>query len=64
MLMGMHGLLKADLVEWVTSMTYQAASGAGAEHVRELVEQIGFVHQGARSLLGILPPRSLSWIGW
>ena len=51
MLMGMHGLLKADLVEWVTSMTYQAASGAGAEHVRELVEQIGFVHQAARSSL-------------
>ena len=51
MLMGLHGLLKADLVEWVTSMTYQAASGAGAEHVRELVEQIGFVHQAAKSLL-------------
>ena len=51
MLMGMHGLLKADLVEWVTSMTYQAASGAGAEHVRELVEQIGFVHQAARPSL-------------
>src|SRR5207245_5162239 len=51
MLMGMHGLLKADLVEWVTSMTYQAASGAGAEHVRELVEQTGFVHQAARSPL-------------
>ena len=49
MLMGMHGLLKADLVQWVTSMTYQAASGAGAAHVRELVEQIGFVHQAARS---------------
>ncbi|HTF14183.1 MAG TPA: aspartate-semialdehyde dehydrogenase [Burkholderiales bacterium] len=51
MLMGMHGLLKADLVEWITSMTYQAASGAGAEHVRELVKQIGFVHQAARSSL-------------
>src|SRR5207247_6631103 len=51
MLMGMHGLLKADLVEWVTSMTYQAASGAGAEQVPELVEQIGFVHQAARSSL-------------
>jgi len=51
MLMGMHGLLKADLVEWMTSMTYQAASGAGAEHVRELVKQIGFVHQAARSPL-------------
>ncbi len=51
MLMGMHGLLKADLVEWMTSMTYQAASGAGAEHVRELVKQIAFVHQAARSSL-------------
>ena len=51
MLMAIHGLLKADLVEWVTAMTYQAASGAGAEHVRELVEQIGFVHQAARSSL-------------
>jgi aspartate-semialdehyde dehydrogenase len=51
MLMGMHGLLKADLVEWMTSMTYQAASGAGAEHVRELVKQIGFVHQSAKSSL-------------
>src|SRR5229473_6206109 len=51
MLMGMHGLLKGDLVEWVTSMTYQAASGAGAEHVRELVKQIAFVQQAARSPL-------------
>jgi aspartate-semialdehyde dehydrogenase len=49
MLMGMHGLLKADLVEWVTSMTYQAASGAGAEHVRELVKQLGFTYQAAKS---------------
>jgi aspartate-semialdehyde dehydrogenase len=37
MLMGMHGLFKADMVQWTTSMTYQAASGAGAEHVRELL---------------------------
>ena len=51
MLMGMHGLLKADLVEWVTAMTYQAASGAGAEHVRELVRQMGFAHQAAKSAL-------------
>src|SRR6266849_4175726 len=51
MLMGMHGLLKAYLIEWMTSMTYQAASGAGAEHVRELVKQIAFVHQAARSSL-------------
>ena len=51
MLMGMHGLFKADLVEWVTAMTYQAASGAGAEHVRELVRQMGFVHQAAEATL-------------
>lgn len=51
MLMGVHGLLKADLVEWITAMTYQAASGAGAEHVRELVRQMGFVHQAAKSSL-------------
>jgi aspartate-semialdehyde dehydrogenase len=51
MLMGMHGLLKADLVEWVTAMTYQAASGAGAENMRELVQQMGFAHQAARKAL-------------
>jgi len=51
MLMGMHGLFKADLVEWLTSMTYQAASGAGAEHMRELVKQMGFAHAAARQLL-------------
>ena len=51
MLMGMHGLLKADLVEWITAMTYQAASGAGAEHMRELVRQMGFAHQAAKSAL-------------
>ena len=36
MLMGMHGLFKADLVEWATAMTYQSASGAGAANMREL----------------------------
>jgi len=51
MLMGMHGLFKADLVEWVTAMTYQAASGAGAGHMRELVQQMGFAHQAAKSVL-------------
>ena len=51
MLMGMHGLFKADLIEWMTSMTYQAASGAGAEHVRELVKQMGFAHRAAQQLL-------------
>src|SRR5262249_36120718 len=51
MLMGMHGLLKADLVEWMTAMTYQAASGAGAESMRELVLQMGFAHLAAKSVL-------------
>ncbi|MGB5079396.1 MAG: aspartate-semialdehyde dehydrogenase [Burkholderiales bacterium] len=50
MLMGMHGLFKADLVEWVTCMTYQAASGAGAAHMRELVKQMGFIHAAAQPL--------------
>jgi aspartate-semialdehyde dehydrogenase len=51
MLMGMHGLFKAGLIEWMTAMTYQAASGAGAENMRELVKQMGFVHESARHLL-------------
>ncbi|MBI2316069.1 MAG: aspartate-semialdehyde dehydrogenase, partial [Betaproteobacteria bacterium] len=51
MLMGMHGLFKAGLVEWMTAMTYQAASGAGAENMRELVKQMGFAHQAAKRLL-------------
>ncbi len=44
MLMGMHGLFKADLIEWISAMTYQAASGAGAEHMRELMKQMGFAY--------------------
>jgi len=51
MLMGMHGLFKAGLVEWMTAMTYQAASGAGAENMRELVKQMGFAHHAAEKLL-------------
>src|SRR4051812_3514349 len=51
MLMAMHGLFKANLVEWVTAMTYQAASGAGAENMRELVKQMGFTHAAAKPLL-------------
>jgi len=51
MLMALHGLFKADLVEWLTSMTYQAASGAGAEHMRELLAQMGAVHGKVSSLL-------------
>jgi aspartate-semialdehyde dehydrogenase len=51
MLMAMHGLFKADLVEWLTAMTYQAASGAGAQNMRELVAQMGYAHGAAKSLL-------------
>ena len=51
MLMGLHGLFAADLVEWSTSMTYQAASGAGAANMRELVAQMGALADAARSLL-------------
>jgi len=51
MLMGMHGLFKNGLVEWMTAMTYQAASGAGAQHMRELVAQMGVVHGAAAALL-------------
>lgn len=44
MLMGLGGLFRAGLVEWVTSMTYQAASGAGAQNMRELISQMGALH--------------------
>jgi aspartate-semialdehyde dehydrogenase len=51
MLLAIDGLLKADLVEWVTAMTYQAASGAGAQNMRELIAQMGYVHASVRDLL-------------
>jgi len=44
MLMGLGGLFKHDLVEWVSAMTYQAASGAGAQNMRELLAQMGVLH--------------------
>jgi aspartate-semialdehyde dehydrogenase len=44
LLMGLGGLFKAGLVEWVSSMTYQAASGGGANHMRELLKGMGVVH--------------------
>lgn len=44
MLMAIGGLFKAGLVEWVSSMTYQAASGAGAQNMRELLNQMGALH--------------------
>src|SRR6266566_1962979 len=51
MLMAMTGLFRAGLVEWMTVMTYQAASGAGAKHMRELVAQMGRAHEPVRALL-------------
>ena len=44
MLMALDGLIRADLVEWISSMTYQAASGAGAPNMRELLEQMGALY--------------------
>jgi aspartate-semialdehyde dehydrogenase len=51
MMMGMAGLFQRDEVEWLTSMTYQAASGAGAANMRELVAQMAKVGDSAKALL-------------
>jgi aspartate-semialdehyde dehydrogenase len=51
LLMGVGGLFKAGLVEWVSSMTYQAASGAGAQNMRELISQMGVAHASVADLL-------------
>ncbi|WP_372826473.1 aspartate-semialdehyde dehydrogenase [Polaromonas sp.] len=51
MLMGVGALYKAGLVEWMTSMTYQAASGGGAQHMRELLTQYGTLNADVRALL-------------
>ena len=51
MLMALHGLFKEGLVEWMTAMTYQAASGAGAQNMRELLMQMGAAHASAGGLL-------------
>ena len=51
MLMGLGGLFKHDLVEWVSAMTYQAASGAGAQNMRELLSQMGALHDAVRTEL-------------
>ena len=51
MLMALGGLFKAGLVEWMTSMTYQAASGAGAQNMRELLAQMGETHRVVKDLL-------------
>ena len=51
MLMGLGALLKADLVEWMSCTTYQAASGGGAQHMRELLTQYGTLNAEVRDLL-------------
>lgn len=51
MLMGLGGLFKQDLVEWGTAMTYQAASGGGAKHMRELLNQFGALNSAVGSEL-------------
>ncbi len=51
MMMSLAGLFEHDLIEWMTCMTYQAASGAGAQNMRELLAQMGEAHFAAKSLL-------------
>lgn len=51
MLMGLGGLFRNGLVEWATSMTYQAASGGGARHMRELLTQFGDINASVKDLL-------------
>ena len=51
MMMALGGLFKAGLIEWMTSMTYQAASGAGAQNMRELLAQMGETHRVVKNLL-------------
>jgi aspartate-semialdehyde dehydrogenase len=51
MMMGLGGLFQHDLVDWMTSMTYQAASGGGAQHMRELLTQFGSINAEVKALL-------------
>jgi len=51
MMLALGGLFRDGLIEWITSMTYQAASGAGAPNMRELLEQMGVAHASAATLL-------------
>ena len=58
MMLAVGGLLKSEMVEWISAMTYQAASGAGAANMRELLEQMGSLHQSVASDLA----NPASWI--
>ncbi|TAN40852.1 MAG: aspartate-semialdehyde dehydrogenase [Nitrospirae bacterium] len=51
MLMALGGLYERGLVEWMSAMTYQAASGAGANNMRELLRQMGSIHDSVKGLL-------------
>ena len=51
MLMGVGALFKAGIVEWMSTMTYQAASGGGAQHMREMLVQYGTLNSEVRALL-------------
>ncbi|MBU6271123.1 MAG: aspartate-semialdehyde dehydrogenase [Betaproteobacteria bacterium] len=51
MMMALNGLFRAGVIEWITAMTYQAASGAGAQNMRELLAQMGSAHAAAADLL-------------
>jgi aspartate-semialdehyde dehydrogenase len=51
MLLALGGLYERGLVEWMSAMTYQAASGAGANNMRELIKQMGSAHGSVRNLL-------------
>src|SRR5678816_150773 len=51
MMIELAGLFRHDVVEWMTCMTYQSASGAGAQNMRELLSQMGEAHKVARELL-------------
>jgi len=52
MLMGLGGLFARGLIEWMSCATYQAASGGGAQHMRELLGQFGRLHQSVEPMLG------------
>lgn len=51
MLMAIGGLFEKGLVEWISPMTYQAASGAGARNMRELIKQMGAIHDDVATLV-------------
>ena len=51
MMLGMAGLFEHNLIDWVSVMTYQAASGGGARHMRELISQMGSIHSSVANLL-------------